>query len=79
MQLLIDFPATDAAWQTAFDADAENRANAGLTLLQMWRGADDASAVTCLFDVANRGRAQEWLDKAAALGRGGAARFLKTA
>ena len=35
MQLLMDFPATDAAWNAAFDADAENRANAGLTLLQI--------------------------------------------
>ncbi|MCB1883159.1 MAG: hypothetical protein KDG89_04035 [Geminicoccaceae bacterium] len=79
MQLLMDFPATDAAWNAAFDADAENRANAGLTLLQMWRGADDVGAVTCLFEVANRDRAQAWLDTSAALGRPGVARFLTTA
>ena len=79
MQLLIDFTATGADWKTDFDADAENRSNAGLTLLQMWRGADDASAITCLFEVNDRARAQAWLDKEAALGSGARARFLKTA
>lgn len=80
MQLLIDYTTTEfTAWKSAFDGDAENRANAGLTLLQMWRGADDAGAVTCLFEVADRDRAQDWLDKTAALGGGGRARFLKTA
>lgn len=79
MQLLIDYTASDyAAWQSDFDAEAENRANAGMTLLQMWRGADDASAITCLFEVNDRDRASAWLDKTAALGGGGAARFLKT-
>jgi hypothetical protein len=80
MQMLIDFTTTDfAAWKSAFDRDAEDRMQAGLTLLQMWRGADEPAAVTCLFKVNDRARAQAWLDKEAAFGAAVTARFLETA
>ena len=67
------------AWKSDFDDDAEKRRDAGLTLLQMWRGADDASAVTCLFEVNDRGRAETWLKTESALGAPADARFLRTA
>ncbi|GHF38097.1 hypothetical protein [Seohaeicola zhoushanensis] len=80
MHLLTETTAPDfATWKSAFDADTEDRGTAGLTLLQMWRGADDPNAVTCLFEVNDRDRAQAWLDKEAALGHGVSARFLRTA
>lgn len=80
MQLLIDFTTTDyAAWKREFDDEAENIRNAGMTLLQMWRGADEPNAVTCLFEVNARDRAQGWLDKEAGFGAAFTARFLTTA
>lgn len=80
MQLLIDLTTTDfAAWKREFDADAENRMHAGLTLLQMWRGADEPNGVACLFEVNDRKRAQDWLDKEAGFGAAVTARFLNTA
>ena len=80
MQLIchIDTPEYDA-WKTGFDADSENRSAAGMTVIQIWRGADSAAQVTVLFDVGARKRAQEWLDKEAGFGRGATAHFLKTA
>ncbi len=45
MHLLCHFDTPDfAAWKSAFDDDAEDRMQAGLTLLQMWRSADNAPA-----------------------------------
>jgi hypothetical protein len=80
MQLLIDYATTDyAAWKAAFDRDAEDRMQAGLTLMQIWRGADEPNAVTCLFRVNDRDRAQAWLDKESAFGAAPTARFLRTA
>jgi hypothetical protein len=80
MQLLIDYTtASFPAWKAEFDADAENRMQAGLTLLQMWREADNPNAVACLFEVNDRARAQAWLDKEAGFGAAFPARFLKTA
>jgi hypothetical protein len=80
MQLLLDLTTTDfAAWKREFDADAENRRLAGLTLLQIWRGADEPNAVACLFQVNDRGRAQAWLDKEAGFGAAVTAKFLNTA
>ncbi|MES2665930.1 MAG: hypothetical protein V4712_07505 [Pseudomonadota bacterium] len=80
MQLILHLttPSYDT-WKTAFDADAENRAAAGLTMMQIWRGADDAGEVTVLFSVSDRKRAQDWLDKEAGFGRTATAHFLKTA
>ena len=80
MQLLIDFATTDYdGWKTAFEGDASDRMQAGMTLLQMWRGADEPNTVTCLFEVNDRARAQGWLDKESAFGAAATARFLRTA
>jgi hypothetical protein len=80
MQLLVTFTAPDyAAWQSAFDGHAEDRGQAGLTLLQIWRDADDPAAVLCLFEVNDRPRAQGWLDKEAGFGSAFTARFLRLA
>lgn len=80
MQLLVDFTTTGFdAWKQEFDAEAEGRMQAGLTLLQMWREADAPATVVCLFEVNDRARAQGWLDKKAGFGAAFTARFLKTA
>ena len=49
------------AWRAAFDDDAEDRAQAGLNLLQIWREAG-ASAVWLLYEVSDRERAQAYFD-----------------
>lgn len=73
-QLLTRYAAFD---QAAFDSDAENRANAGLSLLQLWRGDTGHWA---LFSLHDRDTARAWLDKAAALGHGPSeSHFLETA
>lgn len=78
MQLLIQTTAPDyAAWKSAFDAEAENIADAGLNTLQIWKG--DASAVLVLFEVSNRPKAEDWLAKQSAFGRSVTAQFLQTA
>ena len=80
MQLLIDYATTDyAQWKAAFDRDAEERGDAGLSLMQIWRDADDPNTVTCLFQVNDRARAQAWLDRQAAFGAAPTARFVRTA
>ena len=80
MQLLVDFSTTGfEAWKSAFDDEAENIRDAGLTQLQIWREADAPNAVTVLFSVNDRPRAQAWLDKEAAFGAAFTARFLRTA
>ncbi|MBL4929799.1 hypothetical protein [Fuscibacter oryzae] len=77
MQLLIQTTAPDyTAWKTAFDAEAENIADAGLSTLQIWKG--EGAAVLVLFEVANRKHAQDWLAKQSALGHGVTAQFLQT-
>lgn len=77
MQLLIQTTAPDyTAWKTAFDAESENIADAGLSTLQIWQG--DNAAVLVLFEVSNRKRAQDWLAKQTALGHGLTAQFLQT-
>jgi hypothetical protein len=78
MQLLIQTKAPDyTAWKTAFDAEAENIADAGLSTLQIWKG--EADAVLLLFEVASRPRAEAWLAKQSAFGHGLSAQFLQTA
>lgn len=78
MQLLIQTSAPDyAAWKSAFDAQAETMAHAGLSTLQIWKG--DGGAVLVLFQVAQRERADGWLARESALGRGVTAQFLETA
>lgn len=80
MQLLTQTTVADfASFKSAFDAEAEKRMNAGLTLLQMWRDADDAGAVLCLFDVNDRAKAQAWLTAETQTGTRVTGRFLNTA
>jgi hypothetical protein len=80
MHLLCHFDTPDfPAWKSAFDGDAENRMQAGLTLLQMWRSADNASAVVCLFEVNDRRRAEEWVAKETGFGAALTTEFLKIA
>ena len=54
-----------AAFRTAFDADAEDRGNNSLNLLQLWRESN--SSAWALFDVGNARTAREYLDGAAAV------------
>ncbi|MBS1302540.1 hypothetical protein [Loktanella sp. SALINAS62] len=80
MQMLADITTGDFdAFKSSFDADAEKRMAAGLTLMQMWRVADDAQRVVCLFDVNDRKRAQDWLTTEQQTGVKITGRFLKTA
>lgn len=62
-QLLLKFDIFD---QSAFDADAEARGQAGLTLLQLW--TEGAQTKWALFQVSDRVRAVAWLDKETGLG-----------
>ncbi len=78
MQLIATFSATPD-FMTEFDADAENRGLAGLTMLQMWHDADDATRILCLFEVNDRTRANDWIAKARALGNLMTTQFLRTA
>ncbi|MEM7488315.1 MAG: DUF3303 family protein [Pseudomonadota bacterium] len=79
MHLLIHLTPPDYdAWKQDFDANAEARMQAGLTLLQLWRAAG-GPGVTALFEANDRGRAQAWIDRESATGPDLDARFLKTA
>lgn len=79
MNLLIHLtPADYDAWKRDFDANAETRMQAGLTLMQLWR-ATQGNEITALFDVNDRARAQAWIDRETATGPAIEARFLKTA
>ncbi|MBN7786818.1 hypothetical protein JYP51_17960 [Ponticoccus gilvus] len=60
-QLLLKYDSFD---QSAFDADAEARGQAGLTLLQLWT---EGAARWALFTVNDKGKAQNWLSKETAL------------
>jgi hypothetical protein len=80
MHLLCHFDTPDfAAWKSAFDDDAEDRRLAGLTLLQMWRSADRASAVVCLFEVNDRAKAEDWVAKETGFGAALTPEFLRIA
>lgn len=80
MQLILTFATAGFdAWKTDYDAHAETRDNAGLTMLQMWRDADDPDRVVVLFEVSDRARAEAWLHQQTALKGAGGAQFLKTA
>lgn len=66
MQMLAHYTIGNyAAFKTAFDADAEDRGNNGLNLLQLWRESD--SSAWALFDATNPKKAREYLDGAAAV------------
>lgn len=70
-----DFP----GWKRDFDAEATERMEAGLTLLQMWRDADSRSRVLLLFQFNDRHRAEAWLRKEQGFGGPMTATFLETA
>ena len=80
MHLLARFDTPNyPAWTSDFDADTEDRSNAGLTLLQLWRDADTPSATVALFEVNDRDKAQAWLDRETGFGQAVTADFLKIA
>ena len=63
MQLLAHLKLRDYdGWRRVFDDDAETRGNAGLTLLQLWRQTDDPNRVWMLYEVSERGMAEEYLE-----------------
>ncbi|MDB6178479.1 hypothetical protein PAF17_13330 [Paracoccus sp. Z330] len=64
MQMIARYNVAEyAAFKTAFDADAEDRANNGLSLLQLWR-EDDRNA-WALFSVSDTKAARDYLQGAA--------------
>lgn len=64
MQMLAHYQIKDyATFKTAFDNDAEDRGNNGLSLLQLWR--EDGSSVWALFNVGNPSNAKDYLNGAA--------------
>jgi hypothetical protein len=74
-QLLTRYASFD---QSAFDADAENRRTAGVSLLQLWH--EKGGAHWALFDMSDAGKARGWLDRSGALGHGPTeSHFLETA
>lgn len=59
-QILVHYRIADyARFKAAFDADAEDRGNSGLTLLQLWREGGDG--VWALFSSGHAARAREYL------------------
>lgn len=79
MQLLLDYTASQPAeWQSGFDARAEARGQAGLTLLQAWRSEDEPGKIVCLFELRDRKRAEDWLAVETSLHGAGSPRFLRT-
>ncbi len=74
-QLLLRFDSFD---RSRFDAEAETRANAGLTLLQLW--LEGSTAHWALFTVNDAEKAQAWLAQETSLGHGpSASHMLSTA
>ena len=68
MQMIVHQQVTSfSAWKSAFDADAEARSQAGLTVLQVWKDADSDTHAFFLLDVNDRDKAQAWLDRSDAL------------
>lgn len=60
-QLLAHYTVSDyATFKAAFDGDAEDRGNASLNLLQLWRESD--SSAWALFNVADAKKARDYLD-----------------
>ena len=80
MHLIVQFSTGGFdAWKADYDAHAETREAAGLTMLQMWRDADDADRAMVLFEVSDRKRSEAWLHEQAALKGGVSGQFVKTA
>ncbi|MBU2958526.1 hypothetical protein Q4511_06095 [Paracoccus sp. 1_MG-2023] len=66
MQLIVRYSIQDyTGFRTAFDADTEDRGNAGLSLLQLW--TEDAGHAWALFEVNDAKAARDWLSGAAAV------------
>lgn len=64
MQMIAHYTLQDyARFKAAFDADAEDRGQNGLSLLQLWRESD--TSAWALFNVGNARSARDWLDGAA--------------
>ncbi|NIZ08340.1 hypothetical protein [Pseudooceanicola sp. HF7] len=64
LQLLLRYDSFD---RDAHETGTEGRANAGLSQLQLWK--EGSGTHWALFSVANRAKAQDWVDKAEALGQ----------
>ena len=80
MQLIVTFSTTGFdAWKADYDAHSATRADAGLTMLQMWRDADDPDRAVVLFAVNDRAKAEAWIGQQTALKGAAAAQFLRTA
>ncbi len=80
LQLLCQIDTPDVpGWRRDFDAEAAERMEAGLTLLQIWRDADSRSRVVLLLAVNDRARAEGWLRKEQGFGGPMTATFLETA
>lgn len=83
-QMIAHYQIADyAQFKTAFDADAEDRGNNGLSLLQLWR--EDGGNAWALYSVADATAARDYLDGAAGVFnsqagvRGTAFHFVETA
>lgn len=64
LQMLVHYMITDhKTFRGAFDADAENRNNNSLSLLQIWRESHDS--IWALYSVSNADTATEYLNTAA--------------
>lgn len=64
MQMIAHYKVKDySTFKTAFDADSEDRGNAGLSLLQLWR--EDNGNAWALYQVNNGKAARDYLDGAA--------------
>lgn len=64
MQMIAHYKINDFnTFKTAFDNDAEDRGNNGLTLLQLWR--EDTGNAWALYQVNNPKAARDYLDGAA--------------
>lgn len=80
MQLIVQFSTSGfEPWKADYDAHSEARDNAGLTMMQMWRDADDGNRAVVLFEVSDRARAAQWVKDQTALKGGISAQFLRTA
>lgn len=49
-------------WKEVFDGNHEDRSNAGLSLLQIWRDTANPQAVWFLLEVADKSRAEAYMD-----------------
>ncbi|WP_134724530.1 hypothetical protein [Paracoccus luteus] len=65
-QLLARYDIADYdTWKAAFDADSEDRGNASMSVLQIWR--EGGSRAWVLYQVANAAKARDYLGQASAV------------